>query len=81
VFYFMSKKQTLKGIGICVLYHFVMDSMVGIIGGLATPYLGSVVSQNVSYAITYVFLTAMVAVAVVAIGKIRAAWKAESVEM
>jgi len=77
VFYFMSKKEPLKGIGICVLYHFVMDSMVGIIGGLATPYLGSVVSQNVSYVITYVFLTAMAAVAVVAIVRIRAAWKDE----
>ena len=81
VFYFMSKKQTLKGIGICVLYHFVMDSMVGIIGGLATPYLGSVVSQNVSYVLTYVFLTAMAAVAIVAICKIRAAWKVEPVEV
>lgn len=80
VFYFMSRKQTLKGIGICVLYHFVMDSMVGIIGGIATPYLGSVVSQNVSYVITYVFLTTMAAVAVVAIGKIRAAWKVEQAE-
>ena len=60
-----------------MLYHFVMDSMVGIIGGLATPYLGSVVSQNVSYVITYVFLTAMAGVAVVAIIKIKAAWKVE----
>ena len=81
VFYFMSKKETLKGIGICVLYHFVMDSMVGIISGLATPYLGSVISQNVSYVITYVFLTAMVALAIMAIVKIKAAWKAESVEV
>lgn len=81
VFYFMAKKQTLKGIGICVLYHFIMDSMVGIIGGLATPYLGSVVSQNLSYVITYVFLTAMAAVAIIAIGKISAAWKAEQAEM
>lgn len=81
VFYFMAKKQTLKGIGICVLYHFIMDSMVGIIGGLATPYLGSVVSQNVSYVITYVFLTVMAAVAIIAISKIRAAWKAEQVEL
>ena len=75
VFYFMSKEETLKGIGICVLYHFVMDSMVGIIGGLATPYLGSVISQNVSYAITYIFLTAMAAVAVVAIRKIKVAFQ------
>jgi uncharacterized membrane protein YhfC len=75
VFYFISKEETLKGIGICVLYHFVMDSMVGIIGGLATPYLGSVISQNVSYAITYVFLTVMAAIAVVAIAKIRVAFQ------
>ena len=75
VFYFMSKEETLKGIGICVLYHFVMDSMVGIIGGLATPYLGSVISQNVSYVITYVFLTSMAVVAVVAIRKIKVAFQ------
>ena len=75
VFYFMSKEETLKGIGICVLYHFVMDSMVGIIGGLATPYLGSVISQNVSYAITYVFLTGMAVVAVMAIRKIKVAFQ------
>ena len=81
VFYFMSKEETLKGIGICVLYHFVMDSMVGIIGGLATPYLGSVISQNVSYVITYVFLTAMAAVAVWAIRKTKVVWKAELAEI
>ena len=72
VFYFMSKEETLKGIGICVLYHFVMDSMVGIVGGLATPYLGSVISQNVSYAISYVFLTGMAVIAVIMIRKIKA---------
>lgn len=75
VFYFMSKEEILKGIGICVLYHFVMDSMVGILGGLATPYLGSVISQNVSYVITYVFLTAMAVVAVIAIRKIKVAFQ------
>ena len=75
VFYFVSKEETLKGIGICVLYHFVMDSMVGIIGGLATPYLGSVISQNASYVITYIFLTAMAVVAVVTMRKIKVAWQ------
>ena len=77
VFYFMSKEETLKGIGICVLYHFVMDSMVGIIGGLATPYLGSVISQNVSYAITYVFLTSMAVIAILVIRKIKAEFCSE----
>lgn len=77
VFYFMSKEETLKGIGICVLYHFVMDSMVVIIGGLATPYLGSVISQNVSYAITYVFLTVMAVIAILAIRKIKVEFRSE----
>lgn len=78
VFYFMWKKQTIKGIGICVLFHTLLDGVVGIISGLATPYLGSVISQNVSYVIIYVYLTAMAVAAVAAIRKIKAAWMAEA---
>lgn len=77
VFYFMWKEETWKGIGICVAYHAVLDTMSGVISGLATPYLGSVISQNVSYVIIYIFLTAMVAAAVVMIFKIKAAWKTD----
>lgn len=75
VFYFVSINQTLKGVGICVLYHFVMDGVVGIISGLATPYLGSVISQNASYVILYAFLTAMAVLAVVIIRKIKAVFQ------
>ena len=71
VFYFVWKKQTLKGIGICVLFHTLLDTGSAIISGLATPYLGSVISQNASYVIIYVFLTAMAVVSVVAIRKIK----------
>ena len=75
VFYFVSINQTLKGVGICVLYHFAMDGVVGIISGLATPYLGSVISQNASYVILYAFLTAMAVLAVVIIRKIKAVFQ------
>lgn len=78
VFYFMWKNQTIKGIVICVIYHTLLDGAVGVISGLATPYLGSVISQNVSYVIIYVYLTVMAAVAVFAIHKVKTAWSAEA---
>jgi len=79
VFYFMSQKQTLKGIVICVVYHTLLDSVTGILSGLATPYLGSVISQNVSYVLIYVYLTFMVVGAVFVIRKIKAEWSVEAV--
>lgn len=78
VFYFMWKKQTLKGIGICVLFHSLLDGVTGIISGLATPYLGSVISQNVSYVLIYIYLTAMAVLSVIIIRKIKAAWMTEA---
>ena len=80
VFYFMWRKQTLKGIGITVLFHTLLDGVSGIVGGLATPYLGSLISQNVSYVITYVYLTVMAVVSVVVIRKIKMLWPEEIAE-
>lgn len=77
VFYFMWKKQTAKGIGICVLFHTLLDGVTAIVSGMATPYLGSVISQNVSYVIIYVYLTAMAVVSVLVIRKIKATWVEE----
>lgn len=74
VFYFMWKKQTAKGIGICVLYHTLLDAGMGIISGLATPYMGSVISQNTSYVIIYIYLTVMVAGAIAVSCKIKNEW-------
>ena len=81
VFYFMWKKQTLKGIGICVLFHALLDGVTVIISGLATPYLGSVISQNVSYVLIYIYLTAMAVLSVIIIRKIKAAWMTETVAL
>lgn len=75
VFYFMWKKQTAKGIGICVIYHTLVDAGAGIISGLATPYMGSVISQNTSYVIIYIYLTIMTAGAIAFIYKVRNEWK------
>lgn len=80
VFYFMWRKQTVKGILICVIYHTLLDGVAGIISGLATPYLGSVISENVSYVMIYVYLTIMAAAAIFVIHKIKAAWSPEAIE-
>lgn len=80
VFYFMWKKQTAKGIGICVLFHTLLDGVSAIVSGLATPYLGSVISQNVSYVIIYVYLTGMAVFFGYIIYRIKKAWMSETIE-
>ena len=77
VFYFVWKKQDLKGIGICLLMHTLLDGVTGIVSGLATPYLGSVISQNVSYVLIYVFMTVIAVASVVIIRKIKEAFVTE----
>ena len=74
VFYFMWKKQTAKGIAICVIYHTLLDAGIGIISGLATPYMGSIISQNTSYVIIYIYLTVMAAGAIAFISKVKKEW-------
>ena len=78
VFYFVWKKQDLKGIGICLLMHTLLDGVTAIVSGLATPYLGSVISQNVSYVLIYVFLTAIAVVSVVIIRKMKEVFVSET---
>ena len=80
VFYFVWKKQDIKGIGICLLMHTLLDGVSAIVSGMATPYLGSVISQNVSYVIIYVYLTIVAVAAVVVIRKIKQSWREEDGE-
>lgn len=80
VCYFVWKKQDIKGIGICLLLHTLLDGVSAVVSGMSAPYLGSVVSQNVSYVIIYVFLTLMAILSVYIIIKIKKAWKPETVE-
>lgn len=75
VFYFVWKKQDAKGIGICLFIHTLLDGVCVIVSGMATPYLGSLISTEVSYAMVYIYLTAAAVFFAVVIHKIKLAWK------
>lgn len=75
VCYFVWNKQALKGTLICIAWHFALDFGSVILNSLATPYLGSILSETAGYVITYIYLTAMTIVAVIVIFKLRKNWK------
>lgn len=75
VCYFVSKKQDLKGILICLVCHWIIDFIAPLVNGMATGYMGNVISQTTAYIIVYVFLTIVAVVSVVAIANIRKKWK------
>ncbi|MBQ6995396.1 MAG: YhfC family intramembrane metalloprotease [Lachnospiraceae bacterium] len=75
VCYFVSKKQDLKGILICLACHWMVDFIAPLVNGMATEYMGNMLSQTTAYIIVYVFLTAVAVVSVVAILNIRKNWK------
>lgn len=77
VFYCVSEKQDIKGIGLCLLFHTLLDGLSALISGLATPYLGSVISTNTSYILVYIFLTAAAVVSCVIICKIKRGWRTD----
>lgn len=77
VCYFVVKKQDLKGIGICVGIHFTVDFVASVVNGMATEYMGNILSETTAYIIVYIFLTAVAAASVLVIRKIRKDLKAE----
>ena len=78
VCYLVYKKKALVGVGIAFAAHFFVDFVSPVINGLATPYLGNVISQGTAYVLIYGILTAVAVGAVVVIGKICKKWKNES---
>lgn len=78
VCYMVYKKKALLGVGIAFAAHFFVDFVSPVINGLATPYLGNVISQETAYVLVYGILTAVAVGAVVVIGKICKKWKGES---
>lgn len=78
VCYTVYKKKALVGVGIALAAHFCVDFVSPIVSGLATPYLGSVISTEVSYVIIYGFLTVVGVGSVVLIRKICKMWKRET---
>lgn len=74
IWYFVKHKKDIIGILICLLAHFAVDFVGGVVQGLATDYLGNVISLTTSYIIIYSFLTAVSAASIVFIIKIRKKW-------
>lgn len=78
VCYMVYKKKALLGVGIAFAAHFFVDFVSPLVNGLATTYLGNVISQETAYVLVYGVLTAVAVGAVVVIGKICKKWKGES---
>lgn len=74
IWYFVKHKKDIIGILICLLAHFAFDFVGGFVQGLATGYLGNVLSTTTAYIIIYSFLTAVAITSVVFIVKIRKKW-------
>ena len=78
VCYMVYKKKALVGVGIAFAAHFFVDFISPVVNGLATPYLGNVISQETAYVLVYGILTAVAVGAVVVIGKVCKKWKGEN---
>lgn len=65
------KKKALLGVGIAFAAHFAVDFISPVINGLATPYLGNVISQGTAYALVYGILTAVAVGSVIVIVGLR----------
>lgn len=74
VCYFVWKKKDVLGIVICLVLHGTVDFVTAMLSSLSTAYLGSAGSLNVSYIITYVFLTVVAVLSIVGIRVIRKKW-------
>ncbi len=76
VCYFVAKKRPLIGIFICLAIHTLVDSAAVIGQGLATPYLGEVISMNMVYLIVESFITVVAVSSIFGILKLRKKWGA-----
>lgn len=74
VCYFVSRKKDFTGIVICILCHFAVDFIAPVMNGMATPYLGNVISANLSYVLAYAFLTIVGLVSVWSILRFKKKW-------
>ncbi len=76
VCYFVAKKRPLIGIFLCLAIHTLIDGVAAIGQGLATPYLGEVISMNTMYAILESFVTVVAIGSIFGICHLRKKWGA-----
>lgn len=74
VCYYVSRKKDIIGILICLAMHTALDFSLPIINGMATDYLGNVISQNTAYILLYSLLTVFAIASVFIIIKIMKSW-------
>jgi len=77
VCYAMKKGKTAIGLLICLGMHTFIDASIGIINGMATEYLGNVISQTTAYIIIYALLSVVTVASVAVVINIRKRWKGE----
>lgn len=78
VCYLVYKRKAVLGVSIAFVAHFLVDFIAPLINGLATPYLGEVISQGTAYVIIYSFLTVVAIASFVVIVMIGKKWKKEA---
>ncbi|MBQ8233346.1 MAG: YhfC family intramembrane metalloprotease [Lachnospiraceae bacterium] len=67
VCYYVTQKQDLKGVLICLAFHTLLDGVSGLVNGMSTEYMGNLLTQNTVYILIYIFLTAMAVISAVVI--------------
>lgn len=78
VCYLVYKKKAVLGVSIAFVAHFLVDFIAPLINGLATPYLGSVITEGTAYVIIYSFLTVVAIASFIVIVMIGKKWKKEA---
>ncbi len=73
--YLVWKKKTMLGVVIVSIVHFMLDFVAPLVNGLATEYLGKVISQTTAYVLIYSYLTIMAVGCMVLIVIICKKWK------
>lgn len=74
VCYFVMKKRPLTGVFICLSVHTLADTAAAVGQGLATPYLGEVISMNMMYVLVEGILTVIAFACIFGILKLRKKW-------
>ena len=78
VCYLVNKKKAILGVSIAFVSHFLVDFVSPLINGLATPYLGSLITEGTAYVIIYSFLTVVAIASFVVIVMVGKKWKKEA---
>ena len=70
VCYYVSRKEDLKGIVLCLTGHCIVDFVAPFVNGCATEYMGNLLSATAAYVIVYVFLTVVAVTSILIIRKL-----------